>query len=847
MSNTDKNLTAHSNNILRRRSNSWNVDATVASSNTYTEIGRIPVVGTFLFNEMRMSEDGQYLVTLDSDGLYDGLRMTPAYSVSNLVSYVSAATTLSNVAMVPKSDSFSFSSNGNVVFMMSDTSGVISSTTLSNSFNIHSAANSSMYIGGNSWMRVNSISPLFVNVAASMSNDGTTLLVSNRLSNVLQYTLSSPGNLETASLTYAWRPALGTNERIDDVFFNYDMSNVYLGCRVSGTSYVTIRQYSLSTPKYINTAVETANTTYSAPTIVDESSIYIDPTGSNAYIMFDSNLNYVRIFQAALTTPNNISTALWSDSNTKVIYTSSIPSHGLSFSNDGKKMTINRGFLESYSLSSGWNVLTANTDVSNVQSELLTYRLSASSRTCSFFNDGRDVVVSFAPYESSPNQTQPVIHKISLSESWNIKSHVKTVSDNGAIFTKSVVTGTATSFTIDGTGTNVYVSGSFSDGSDKVVQFKLATPWDLRTANYFANANTISYTLNSLVLRNIDSNLYLYGTESTSNRIAEYSMASNGDVRTISRTRTNTIVSSSTYNLFTTTSNNKYLYTSSFDVVNRPIVRYDMNNSSNISSYSFSYSNTGRYSYFRDLSETPWNVKGLYVTPDGQRMFLKGTTYLYEYALNTPWDVGSSTYVQKVLSPMGSSTILFYISPNGRRAHSVSTNTVSYVTMSTPWDITSIVEYSASTKQLSAGVLGSLNPVRGMRISPSGSEMIIYGNRYLIGYSLSNFDISTASYTGQSYYNASLGDTLVYDFDVSPSGRVIFLPYPTTTGIGIRKYTSSNTYGWRPNDIYTLLSSTKEIASVPLTAYGFYVDPTGNKAILLDSNTASVYSYTIGG
>ena len=102
-----------------------------------------------LFRSMRMSEDGQYLVTLDSDGLYDGLRMTPAYSVSNLVSYVSAATTLSNVAMVPKSDSFSFSSNGNVVFMMSDTSGVISSTTLSNSFNIHSAANSSMYIGGN--------------------------------------------------------------------------------------------------------------------------------------------------------------------------------------------------------------------------------------------------------------------------------------------------------------------------------------------------------------------------------------------------------------------------------------------------------------------------------------------------------------------------------------------------------------------------------------------------------------------------------------------------------------------------------------------------------------------------
>lgn len=834
-----------SNNILRRTSNAWNVSSMTMTANNYSEIGRIPVVGTFYFYEMRMSPDGEYLVTLDSNGFYDGLRMTPKYSTSNLVSYIAATTTLSNVAMIPESRAFNFSSNGNVVFMMSEVSGAISSTTLGTPFDIHTASNTSTYIGGNSWMRVNSLSPLFVNVAASISSDGTVLLVSNRLSNVLQYTLSQPGNLETASLTYTWNPPLGTNERIDDLAFTYDSSNVYLGCRVSGTSFVTVRQFTLGTPNDISTASAFANTTYSAPTVVDESSIFVDPSGSNVYVMFDSNLNYHRVFRGYMTTPNNVSTTIWSDTNAQVFTGSSTAAHGLSISTDGKTLVVNRGFLESYQLITPWDVTTANANPLSISTELLRYRLPESSRTCSFFDDGKSVLVAFAPTFSG--RTQPVIHKLNLGSAWNIKSHTKTVSDNGVIFTKSMFSGDVESFTFDSLGSNLYVSGNFDSGASRgIAQFKLSTPWDLRTANYFGFSNTQSISLNSLYLSNAESQLNIYGVESTSNRIAQYSMASNGDISTLSFVRSNTIISSDTYNLFTVSSNSQYLYTASFGTVNRPIVRYSLNNSSNISNYTFNSFETGRRSVLQDVSESPWNVTGLYVTPDGRRAFVKGTTYIYEYSLSIPWDIGTASLVRQVLNKFGVSST-FYISPDGKRAHSSNANAIVYSSMSTPWDITTFAAEDASRKQLSAGGLGNLNPVRGFRMNPQGSRMIVYGATYLLSYSISNFDVSVASYSGESYYNASLGTSLIYDFDVSPSGRNIFIPYPTTTGLTIRKYISNNPNTWRANDFYLSQIATKEVSSVPLYGRGFCVDPTGSKAILLDSNTATMYSYSMGG
>lgn len=839
MSNTDKNLTSHSNNILRRRSNSWNVQATVAAGNTYTEIGKVAYATTTELRGIKISDNGEYLVTVDGIGAFRGHRLTPAFSVSNVVSQ-GATVPLSNVPFVRESVYFDFFNSGNSMYMLSEVTGVLTSTTLSNSYNILSAANSATYTSGNTWLRANTTTS--TNVVATISSDGTDLLVSDNRANVLHYVLSQPGNLQTATLTYTWTPTLNSGEIISDVTFGTDNSNVYLTCKPPSNSFdVVIRQYSLSTPKYINTASYVSNVVITTNTIPNYSSLHFGSDNGNVYLYIGSAAGSAyQIRRGFIPAYGAIASTVWTTANTiQKFSTSGNKNHGIALSNTGTTVFINRvtGALYAYPLSTAWDTNTIDTNTEQFMD--LRYRMET-IKSCSFFNGGNSVIVC----EAVP--VQPTVHKIELNTAWNVLSHTKTVSDAGVLFTRSVTTADVSSFALDSTGTNVYVSGGVA-----INQFKLSTPWDLGTALYFANANTQTYTLNSLIQKTYDGNSYIYGTESTSNRVAQYSIASNGDIRTLSFIRTNSIPFSSTLSFptFTLNSNNKYLYISAYGSSYQPLIRYNYNSSSNVSNYSFEQSSTGRFSFVQDLTETPWNLnKGMYISPNGRKLFIKAITYLYEYSLSTPWEVSTATYVRKVIPPaLLNTSTLFYISPDGRRAHSMSGSTIYYATMTTPWDITTFVEASASSRSMTAGALGSLSPVRGMRMDSSGSRMIIYGNSYLIGYSLSNFDVSGASYVGESYYNASLGSSSVYDFDVSPSGRVIFLPYPTTTGIGIRKYTSSNPNAWRPNDVYTSLSSTKEVASVPLVGYGFYVDPTGNKAILLDSNTASVYSYNIGG
>lgn len=843
MSNSNKNLIQDSRNVLRRNSNSWNVSSIAAVANNYTEIGRIPALGTLTFNSMEVSTDGEYLTTLDSNGIYKGFRLTPNFSVSNTFPYNATYPTLNNVAMVPKSEYFKFSNDGNTVFMMCEDSGVISSTSLSTSFDIHSASNSSIYTAGNSWMRVNSSDPLFVNVSATMSSDGTTLLASDRLSNVIQYTLSEPGNLETAYQTYVWSPILGTsNEIIEDLSLSSDSSNVYLLCTESSPfGRLIIRQFSMSSPNYINTAVEVANSdfiTRSNSTFSSRKSnaLYIDPTGSNVYIAAAQVTNS-RIISSPIANTYDISTAnSFSMSLDFTVSPYGQDIGGLALSSDGLYLITNGdGYLWSYPLSNAWDVATANIAVYSAES--LRYRTSERSRSLSFFNGGDSALVAFAPLLS--NRTQPIVHKLDFAESWNINSHYKTVSDNGVLFTQSSMASAPTSFTIDSTGTNVYASLN-----TVIHQFKLPSPWDFRGASYSGSANP-NRNVKTLYISNAESSLNIYSLNGSTS-IDQYSLNSNGAISSLSFVKSNTILNADSYTLFTISANNEYLYTKITSAGG--IIRYDLNNSANISSATFSSTDVGRKSLFDSVTELdPWDLRGLYVTPDGTRAFVKGSLYLYEYRLDTPWLVDTAVYVQKVSNPLGiGSSNTLYISPDGRTAHTANSNTIVYMSMATPWDITSFPAQSASVKQLSAGVLGSLNPIRGFRMNPQGDSMIVYGNRYLISYSINNFDVSSASYSGESYYNASLGTSLIYDFDISTSGRNIFIPYPTTSGLTIRKYKNTNPTAWRANDFYMFLDSSKEIASVPLYANGFCIDPTGSKAILLDSNTATMYSYYIG-
>lgn len=189
--------------------------------------------------------------------------------------------------------------------------------------------------------------------------DGTKMYVIGSNSFIYQYTLSTPGDVSTA--TYDSVSYNASARFVYRLFFSPDGTKMYL--LENNFSVSDVYQYTLSTPWNVSTATYT--TVFdTSPTCSGNAGIYFKPDGLAFYVVAGSA---DRVYQFTLGTAWDVSTASYSG-NSFSHSSQTTAQSGLMFSSDGKKVYVLGGSstIYQYRLSTAWDVSTATYDSSSL-------------------------------------------------------------------------------------------------------------------------------------------------------------------------------------------------------------------------------------------------------------------------------------------------------------------------------------------------------------------------------------------------------------------------------------------------------------------------------------------------
>ena len=204
----------------------------------------------------------------------------------------------------------------------------------------------------------------FKSVAAQDTNpfsvffkpDGTKMYILGDANDVVyQYALSTPWDVSTALYeTGKFKSVAANGGGAVGLFFKPDGTKMY----IMGYEADTVYQYALSTPWDVSTALyETGKFKSVAAQATNLRSLFFKPDGTKMYIVGISSSS---IYQYALSTPWDLSTALYETGKFKSVATESSGTEGLFFKPDGTKMyTTAAGVAYQYALSTPWDVSTA--------------------------------------------------------------------------------------------------------------------------------------------------------------------------------------------------------------------------------------------------------------------------------------------------------------------------------------------------------------------------------------------------------------------------------------------------------------------------------------------------------
>lgn len=192
-------------------------------------------------------------------------------------------------------------------------------------------------------------------VAVAFSADGTKMYIKNiTMSSVYQYTLSTAWDVSTA--TYASKAFnISQDTNVRDLAFSTDGTKMYL---LGGNNY-RIYQYALSTAWDISTASYTNYVSISAQESANSvAGLNISADGTK--LVFMGSTGGERLYRYTLSTPWSITTATYVN-NSPLIDTLDAAVRGVSISSDGLRCYLSGSSTDSfyqYSMSTAWDVST---------------------------------------------------------------------------------------------------------------------------------------------------------------------------------------------------------------------------------------------------------------------------------------------------------------------------------------------------------------------------------------------------------------------------------------------------------------------------------------------------------
>jgi len=185
-------------------------------------------------------------------------------------------------------------------------------------------------------------------------------------------------------------------------------------------------------------------------------------------------------------------------------------------------------------------------------------------------------------------------------------------------------------------GLKMYVIGS---GGDNIYEYDLSTAWDVSTASYLQTLNIGVYETGPRGIVFKPDGLQVYFIGSAGDDINEWALTTAWDISTASALRSFSVKTQddAPMGLFLKPDGLK-LYV--VGQRNDKVYEYDLSTAWDISSAS--------YLQTFDPSVSEGNPAGIFLKPDGLKMYISGRQYdnIYEFDLSTAWDISTTSYLQ---------------------------------------------------------------------------------------------------------------------------------------------------------------------------------------------------------
>ena len=490
---------------------------------------------------------------------------------------------------------------------------------------------------------------------------------------IYEYTLSTPSNVGTASLTTSF--ALQNQGNSYGMTFNPNGREFY----ITNDGPDKVFKYTLTTPYTLST-VKTPRGILNIEKDGDASpyGTYFRSDGTKVYVIENGDASQ-DIFEYDLSTAWELNTAsLTRITNLSLDYT------GIDFKPDGTKMYLTKyanavtSSVDEYALSSPWNTSTAGLTTSFVTGA----------------DDTQPVAIKFNPEGTRFHicgTQRSIVYPYELTIAWDLKTARKVSQDFYIGTQETAPTGMA--FKPD--GNTVYVIGT----TNKII-YQYTIPygyeWDVRYASYSGISTSLlsqDTSPQGIVFKPDGTKFYMVGT--TNDTIFEYNLATAWTINTASYSSSLLNVSSQTTDPLEIRFNNDGSYLYVLDNQTKYIFQYRLTTPWSISTairygsfyfgvllygagaYAFDLSTIGdklyicntynyriyqfnltelwnintatsvsSYRYHRDVPSTETQARSVVFKPDGTQFSLVGQTYdtIVTYKLATPWEISSSYY-----------------------------------------------------------------------------------------------------------------------------------------------------------------------------------------------------------
>jgi len=615
--------------------------------------------------------------------------------------------------------------------------------------------------------------------------------------NIMTYSLSIPGQINTASLISD--VTIDANSKAYRYMCFSDTGHQLFVGRNAGE----ITQFNLSESYNVETSTlyeisKKLNTGSGEQTL---SSVNINKEGTKLYLNSPHPGNVTLL---TLQEPNDISSIDY-DTYFNLTNETTTPKDGV-FNNTGSKLFIisSSEDILSYDLTENYNI---ETMVSNSS-----FSSNIAAEGLIFDNVGNNLYVAEAS----------VIKQFSLSESFNIQT-----STYSNIFSTSADSASNRGIYFQDNGTNVYVSGTNS-----IVQYSLSTPYDIGTSTF---SNKVESNPNPDLLNGVSNDLtsIVFNLDGTKAYITDAFQEA-----------LHTITLQEQWNIASYVPNTKFSTASEHSSpvaveVSAPGHKMYVMNSSGASVFEYNLSSnydstSATYYQNVDLSSDSATMQRIRFSPDGDIMYTVSTSaVIYQYSLSDNWNVASATLSNSVAGPSAGSISGFSINSSGTEAH-LFTNKIHRYTLSDPFNIESGIINSSN-------VFASLQDVQ---FSEDGLKFYTLNDTSTVREELIEYNLSE-SYNVDSILTSTVPQSFSLDnYDAFVKGLSIG---SDGCNVYIAGYQNRGIYQIRlenPYDLSNVKNSTftSTLYSVLNEPEGLFFGNNGNLVCIVSGSTNNVFS-----